>query len=402
MSVIKKGYVFTLLCLVCIGALAAMLVSGCSSKTAGGGGDKVIKIASASPLSGSQAAFGDDVRMGVEMAVKELTPDLEKLGFKVEFIPQDDQADPKMGVSIAQKLVTDPDVLAVAGHMNSGVTIPSSEVYAKANLAMYTPIATNPNVTDRNLPNVGRVCGRDDNQGKAAAMFAAKNLNAKTYFVVQDQTSYGQGIADEFVKKADALGIKKLGYEGITQGEVDFSAVVNKIVASNPDVVYFGGMYPEGGVVIKQMRSKGSKAAFIACDGCDSAEYTNIAGAAVDGTYYTTMAPDLSQTDAGKAWVAKYKSEFNKEPEAYSMYSYDDGLAVMKGLIQAINDNGGKKPTRQQVCDAIRKVTFTGITSDVSFDSKGDNVNAKSFVMKFSGSTYPGQSVAVFDIKSMQ
>jgi len=394
---------FTVISVICIMALVVSFgLSGCGKKAGTGGqdagGDNIIKIASVSPLSGPQAAFGDSVRMGVEMAIEENKAEMEKAGFKVEFTPQDDQGDPKMGVAIAQKLVTDPNVLAVAGHMNSGVTIPASEVYAKANLAMYTPIATNPQITDRGLKNVGRVCGRDDVQGASAAQFAFDTLKSKSAFIVHDKTAYGQGIAEEFKKKAEALGMKVLGFDGVTPGEVDFSAVVNKIVQAKPDVVYHGGTYTEGGLILKQMREKGSKAQYIGCDGDDSSEMVKIAGKYVVGSYYTSMASDVGRTPEGKDWMARFEKKFSKQPEAYATYSYDAGLAIMKGIQQAITDNGGKKPTRDQIVEAMRKVEAKGVTAQITFNENGDNSNAKSFVLQFTAEKYPGDVVAEINL----
>ena len=369
----------------------AMILSGCAKGIGGqANSDNVIKVAVCAPLTGPQAPFGEQCKMGAEMAVEEKKVDIEKLGFKVEFIPQDDSADPKMGVSVAQKLVTDPDVLGVIGHMNSGVCIPAEAIYAKANLAMYTSFATNTKVTELGYTNVGRICGRDDIQGQAAATFAKEDLKAASSFIIQDKSAYGQGIADEYKKKAEAIGIKTLGYEGITQGEVDFSAVINKVIQANPDVVYYGGNYTEAGLILKGMRGKGSKAIFIGCDGEESEEFVKIAGPAVIGAYYTSMTPSLSESQMGQDFTARVQAKYQKQPEAMSVYSYDAGLVVMQGILDSIKANGNKKPTREQVSATIRKSVVQGLTGTISFDDKGDNKDAKSFIMQFNEQKYPG------------
>ena len=389
----KKSVFFV--SLVCVTILLLATVAGCASKGgSSAGGNEIIKIASVSPLSGSESALGVSMMQGVQLAVEQHAADFAPYHIQIQFVPEDDQADPKMGVSIAQKLVSDPDVLAVAGHLNSGVTIPSEDVYHSANLAMYTPIATNPQITEMGYQNVGRVCGRDDTQGISAAVFAFNNLKAKTYFVVQDQTAYGQGIADQFKKQCDAEGMTSLGYEGITQGDVDFSAVCDKIVKANPDVVYFGGVYAEGGLLLKQLRQKGYNGQVIECDGVDSPEYVNIAGQYVVGTYYTTMAANLGGTPQGQAYIAAYTAKFGKAPDSYATYGYDDGLAIMAGLLQAVKDSGGKVPTRAQVVTDMRNVQLQGVTSFIVFDANGDNKNAKSYVMEFKTATYPGTVVS--------
>jgi len=391
---VKKSRMTVLLAVaLCLVFAFTIVLAGCGGKS--GSGDQqsdkgTIKIVTVSPLSGTQAPFGEAVKLGVQMAVEDKKAEIEKMGFKVEFMPQDDSADPKMGVAVAQKLITDEDVLAVAGHMNSGVTIPASEIYAKANLAMYTSFATNPMITERALKNVGRICNRDDIQGSAAAKFAVDTLKIKTAFVVHDKSAYGQGVADEFKKKAEELGVKTVGYEGLTQGEVDFSAIVNKVVQAKPDVLYYGGNYTEAGCLLKQMREKGNNAVFIGSDGEDSPEWVKVTGKYIVGAYYTTMAPDISATAEGKAWAERFNQRFGKMPEAISTYSYDTGLVIMQGLLDAIKANGDKKPTREQVSEAVRKVEVKGITGTIAFDEKGDNKNAKSFVMQFKEEKYPG------------
>jgi branched-chain amino acid transport system substrate-binding protein len=280
-------------------AMVMLTLGGCGSKSANSNSaGNLIKIASVSPLSGSQAAIGEDIKLGAQMAFDEKKAELEKLGFKVEFAPQDDQADPKMGVTVAQKLIADKSFMAVVGHFNSGVAIPSSEIYNKDNLCMVSPGTTNPDVTDRKLPSVNRICARDDVQGPMGADFV-KGLGAKKVFIIHDKTTYGQGIAQEFQKRAKAIGLEVAGFEGITAGESDFSGVLNKVSSVKPDVVYFGGIYPEGSLLIRQMSEKGIKAKFMGPDGMDNAEVVKIAGNAAIGTFYSSPAADIARTPEG-------------------------------------------------------------------------------------------------------
>lgn len=368
-------------------ALVAVLASGCGQ---GGTAGNVIKIASVTPLSGSQAAAGENIKLGAQMAFDERKAEIEKLGFKVEFLPQDDQADPKVGVAVAQKLIADKDVLAVDGHWNSGVAIPSSEVYAKDNLCMVSPANTAVQVTDRKLPSVNRICARDDVQGPLGADFAVKDLGAKKVFIIHDKTAYGQAIADEVKKRVEADGAAVAGYEGITAGENDFSAVLNKVVGEKPGVVYFGGIYPEGSLLIKQMKEKGISAKFIGPDGMDEAEVVKIAGDAAIGSYYTSPAADITLTPEGKEWAKRFQEKFGKQPANWSAYGYDAMNVIIEGLKKAIADNGGKKPTRQQVCAAVRATKeYKGITSTITFDDKGDNKGAKLYIAEFKEAKYP-------------
>ncbi|MEN6350583.1 MAG: branched-chain amino acid ABC transporter substrate-binding protein [Syntrophomonas sp.] len=372
------------------------LLGGCSSGSKNkpaeetAAGNDVIKIASVTPLSGSQAALGENIKLGAQMAFDESKAEIEKLGFKMVFAPQDDQADPKVGVAVAQKLIADKDILAVDGHFNSGVAIPSSEIYAKDNLCMVSPANTAVGITDRKLPCVNRICARDDVQGPLGADFAAKDLGAKKIFVVHDKTTYGQAIADEVKARAPKAGMEVAGYEGITAGESDFSAVLNKVAVVKPDVLYFGGIYPEGSLIIKQMKDKGITAKFIGPDGMDDPEVVKIAGAAAIGNFYTSPAADISRTPEGKAWVDSFKSKFGKDPSNWSAYGYDAMKVIIAGIKNAIEANGGKKPSRQQVSEAVRAVKdLQGITSTISFDEKGDNLGAKLYVAEFKEAKYP-------------
>ncbi len=325
MNTINRNRLVSLFLIVCLVLVSVLSVSGC-------GKPKVIKVASISPLSGPQSSMGEAIKLGVQMAFDERKADFTKLGFDLQFLPQDDQADPKVGVAVGQKLVADKDVLLYIGHLNSNVAIPTSDVTAKENLAMVSPANTNPNVTDRNLPNVNRICGRDDFQGPWGARYAKEELKVTSAFVIHDKTTYGQGVADFFRKKAEEIGIKILGFEGINPGDVDFSAVLNQVKVQNPDLIYFGGMYPEAGQLVKQTRAKDIKAIFMGADGIDDSGMIKVAGKDAVGVVFTSAAGDPTQTAEGKAWAAKYQTKFGKAPGAYSAYGYDSTMIGLMAL----------------------------------------------------------------------
>ncbi|MHB8945843.1 MAG: branched-chain amino acid ABC transporter substrate-binding protein [Bacillota bacterium] len=367
--------------------LVTTAVAGCSKP-------KVIKVASVSPLSGSQSSMGEAIKLGVQMALDENKEKFKALGYDLQFSPQDDQADPKVGVSVAEKLIADKDVLLVVGHLNSNVAIPSSEVYAKDNLTQVSPANTAPAVTDRQLPNVNRVCGRDDFQGPWGARYAAETLKAKSVFVIHDKTTYGQGVADEFRKKAESLGLQVLGFEGITPGEVDFSAVLNQAKVKKPDLIYFGGMYPEAGQILKQAREKKITSYFMGADGIDDKGLIDIAGNDTIGVVYTTAAGDVTKSDVGRTFAANYKAKFGKAVGAYSAQAYDSTNVGLLAIEAAIKAGNGQKPTRAQVSTAVRKAQYTGISGPIAFDSKGDNVNAKIYIFEIKEAKYPGTLAA--------
>jgi branched-chain amino acid transport system substrate-binding protein len=368
--------------------LVVLMLSGMMT-VAGASALPVIKVASCTPLSGSQSALGGSIKNGIELALKERVEEFKALGFDLQFLPMDDQADPKVGVSNAQRLIEDAAVLAVVGHYNSGVAIPSSEVYNSANLTMVSPANTNPDVTDRQLPTVNRICARDDAQGPAGADFLF-GLGKTKVFALQDKTTYGQGVADEFIKRFKEIGGTVLGYEGITAGEADFSAVEEMIRASGAEAVYFGGMYPEGALLIKQLKEKGINVVFLGPDGMDSAELVAIAGDAVIGNYYTSVAADVSGTEAGAAFVKTFTEAYGRAPEAFAAYGYDAMNVTLDGIKGAITAAGGALPTREQVATATRAIKgFKGLATNVTFNEIGDNTEATIYVLGFEKAAYP-------------
>ena len=341
-----------------------------------------IKIATQSPLSGGQAALGEGMKNGAQLAIEQLKGPIEALGFKVELVPFDDQAKPDVGVANAKQLVNDPDILAVIGHLNSGVAIPSSETYKDYDLVMVSPANTNPCITDRGYLVVNRVCGRDDVQGAVGAEFAFNELKVKTAFVIHDKTTYGQGVAEFFKKRFEELGGKVLGFEG-TEEKANFDPLITAIQAANPELIYFGGIYDQAGVFFKQAREKGVKAIFLGPDGMDSSELAKIAGDAVVGMYYTSVAAPPTVYEGAKKFIQDYKAKFGKDPEPFSAQAYDATAIVLKAIEAAINEAGGQKPSRKAVAQKVRATKdFQGITGVITFDERGDPVKAKYFVIK--------------------
>ena len=356
-----------------------------------------IKIAVQAPLSGEQAALGEHIKLGAQLAVEEASKAFKDLGYELVLVPQDDQAKPEVGVANARNMVADPDVLVIVGHFNSGVALPSSEVYKDAMLVMISPANTATEITDRGYPNVNRVCGRDDVQGPVGARFAAQELKLKSVYIIHDKTLYGQGVAETFRIEAKKLGMNVLGFEG-TEERANFSPMINPLKAKNPDLVYFGGIYHQGGLLLKQLREKGVKAKFMGPDGLDSAEMAKIAGTSVTGSYYTSVAGPPDAYPETAAFAKKYKQRFGKDTESFGLYGYDATLVGIKAMEQWIKANGGKKPNRTDVATAVRKIkNFKGVTGSIEFDNKGDPIKAKYFVLQFEKQAYPGKVVKVIE-----
>lgn len=360
-------------------AIASMVLAAC-----GGGGGGTIKIATQSPLSGGQSAIGVDIKNGAELALENLKGPLEEMGFTVELAPYDDQANPDNGVANAKQIVADPEVLCVVGHYNSGVQIPSSEEYHSANLANVSPANTNPRVTDRNYKEISRIVGRDDVQGVVAAQFA-NSKGMKSAYVIHDKTAYGQGIAEFFRLEAEALGMSVLGFEG-TEEKANFDSILAPLVAANPDVVFFGGIYDQAAVLFKQAREKGFTGMFLSDDGFDSPEAVNIGGAAMlegGGLYYTTVAGPAKLYPGTAKFQEDFKAKYGADPKPFAAQGYDAMALCLKGIEEAAKANGNQLPTRQAVSDAVRALKdFPGITGTINFNEKGDLVTAKYFVIQ--------------------
>ncbi len=337
-----------------------------------------IKIATQSPLSGGQSALGEGIKLGTQLGVEKFKANLEKAGFKVEVVPFDDQAKPDVGVANAKNIIADKDIMVVIGHLNSGVAIPSSEVYKEGGLAMISPANTNEKITDRGYPNVNRVCGRDDVQGAVGAEFAAGTLKAKSIYIVHDKTTYGQGVAEAFKADVEKKGAKVIAFEG-TEEKSNFDPIITPIKAKNPDLIYFGGIYDQGAPFFKQAREKGVKSKFLGPDGMDSSDLTKIAGKAVVGMYYTTAAAPTS-SPAAKQFVVDFKKKFGKNPEPYAAESYVSTAIAIKAL-ESITA-GGKAPSREALATAIRKIKYTGLTGTIEFDDKGDPKKATYYVLR--------------------
>jgi branched-chain amino acid transport system substrate-binding protein len=356
-----------------------------------------IKIAIQAPLSGEQAAIGESIKLGAQLAVEESVKAFKTLGYDLVLVPYDDQAKPEVGVANARNLIADPNVLLLIGHFNSGVALPASEVYKDAMLAMISPANTATEITDRGYPNVNRVCGRDDVQGPVGARFAAQDLKLKSVYIIQDKTLYGQGVADNFRAEARKVGMKILGYEG-TEERSNFSPLIIPLKARNPDLVYFGGIYHQGGLLLKQLRERGVKAKFMGPDGLDSPEMVNIGGSAVTGSYYTTVAGPPDAYPETAAFTKKFKQRFGREVESFGMYGYDATLVGIKGLHDWVKANGGKRPSRADIVTAVRNIkNFKGVTGAIQFDNKGDTLKAKYFVLQYDKQAYPGKVVKVIE-----
>jgi len=363
---------------------ASLVAALCLGSMTVGAEEQIIKIATQSPLSGGQSVIGTDIKNGTQLAIEQLSGPLAKLGYKVVLAPFDDQANPDTGVANAKSIVSDPAILAVIGHYNSGVQIPASEEYHAAGLVNISPANTNPKVTDRGYAEVNRICGRDDVQGAVGAQYAASK-GIKSAYVLHDKTAYGQGIAEYFQREAKKLGIKVLGFSG-TEEKANFDSILTPILGSKPQVIYFGGMFDQSSVLFKQARQKGFKGLFLSDDGFDSSDAAKIAGQALldgAGTCYSTVSGPASVYSGTAKFVTDFKAKFGSEPQPFAAQAYDCTALALKAIENSAKASGGKIPARAAVAAAVRALKdFKGITGTITFNAKGDLEKAKYFIIQ--------------------
>jgi branched-chain amino acid transport system substrate-binding protein len=329
-----------------------------------------ILIATAGPMTGQYASFGEQMRRGAEMAVKDINAKGGVMGQQLKLTIGDDACDPKQAVAVANKFVSE-GVKFVAGHFCSGSSIPASTVYTEENILQISPASTNPKLTDEGGPNVFRVCGRDDQQGIVAGDFLAKNYGKKKIAILHDKTAYGKGLADETKKALNNMGVKEAMYEAYTAGEKDYSALVSKMKSNNVDVFYVGGYHTEAGLMVRQAREQGYGAQLVSGDALVTDEFWKITGEAGAGTLMT-FSPD-PRKNMTAAPVVKAFRDGGYEPEGYTLYTY--------GAIQAwaaAVENAKSTDTRK-VEDALHSGQFDTVLGKIGFDKQGD-VTAPGYV----------------------
>lgn len=341
-----------------------LFVIGCSR------GEPTVKIGFVAPLTGDQAPQGEDMLHGARLAIAHANAQGPSLpGHRLELLALDDQRNPTQAVAAAKKLVADPDVVAVIGHLNSSCTMPASAIYHQARLLQITPVSSNPQISRQGFDTFYRTCATDDLQGPAAALFIVQELAARRIFVLDDMTTYGRGLANELIKKLHALRAEVIGHEGITQGDKDFVPLLTKVKSLNPDLVYFAGMFPEGALLIKQRAEVGLGGFFMGGDGLFDPVLIELATPqAADGAYLTTIGSDIHLIPTAQAFVKEYETKFGPIG-AYSAYAYE----ATSIAIWALRTAG--RPDRAAVLAAMKTLKdYPGLFGLQNFDAKGDSL----------------------------
>jgi branched-chain amino acid transport system substrate-binding protein len=328
----------------------------------------VVKIGSASPLTGPQAHIGIDIRNGVQLAIEDANAAGVEIGgkkVKFELVAEDDEANPTKATTVAQKLV-DSKVAAVIGHFNSGASIPASKIYSDGGIPQISPSSTNPKYTQQGFKTTFRVVAHDDQQGPTLGRFAIDNLKVKTVAVVDDSTAYGQGLADAFERTVKEGGVKVVAREHTTDKDTDFKAILTKIKGRNPDLVMFGGIDPQAGPMVKQLSELGIKAKFIGGDGMQTPNFIKLAGPPSEGVMASMPGLPKEKMPGGAEFLKKYKAKFNQDVELFAPMGYD---AVMV-FIDSMKRAGSSDPSK--FLPEVGKTNYQGVIGPIAFDEKGD------------------------------
>ncbi|MFO1250784.1 MAG: branched-chain amino acid ABC transporter substrate-binding protein [Inhella sp.] len=344
-----------------------------------------VRIGHVGPTSGGIAHLGKDNELGARLAIEDLNKKGVMIGGKkavFKLLAEDDAGDPKQGTAAAQKLV-DSKVHGVVGHLNSGTTIPASKIYSDAGIPQISPWATNPKYTRQGFKTAFRVVADDVHLGGTLGKYAVKSLNGKSIAVIDDRTAYGQGVADEFEKGVKSSGGKLVGREFTNDKATDFSAILTKLKAANPDVVFFGGMDAVAGPMLRQMKQLGINAKFMGGDGICSGELPKLsAGTMADGQVYCAEAGGV-EGEAKKSmddFKARFKSKFNIEVQIYAPYVYDAVMVMADAMAKAGSVDSAKYlPVLAKTSD------YKGVTGTIAFDAKGDIKNGALTLFTYKG-----------------
>jgi ABC-type branched-subunit amino acid transport system substrate-binding protein len=349
--------------------------------TGGAYAQERIRVGFMSPLTGPQAANGVDNRDGALLAIKELNNRAIKVKGKpvtFELDVNDDVADPKQGVQVAQMLA-DKKVNFVLGPYNSGVTMPASRPFADANIVVFT-VASNPKVTEQGQSNLFRIGASDNQLGGKMATYAAEDLKIKNVAIIDDRTAYGQGVAGEFGEQAKRLGMKVVANEFTTDKSTDFSSVLTKIRSTKPDAIFFGGYAPQGGLLLRQLRALGMNVPLLGGDGICSSETATLAQLAGDLNVYCTQGGSLlDKSDKGQKFAERYRQEYKRDPLTYAAAFYD-GMNLLASAIEATQSTDP-----QTIINYVAKGKFAGVSGEYSYDEKHNLKSSAVTVYGFKG-----------------
>ncbi len=369
----------------------ALTLTACGSRdegSKGGEGSKTsVTIGLDAPITGELSALGLGIRNSAQLAVDNANKAGEVKGVTFKLEPLDDKAQANVGQQNATKLAGDKDVLGIVGPLNSSVAQSMQQVAQQNGVVLISPANTTPDLTQgkdwkqnkrvRQFSTYFRTATTDEVQGAFDGQFAWEKGKFKNAYVIDDQKTYGAGLAASFKTQFTKLGGKVVGSEHVNPEDRDFKAVVAKVKAAKPDVVFYGGEYPAAGPLSQQLKDGGVTAPLMGGDGMYSADYIQLNKKA-QGDYASSVGKPVEQLESAKKFIADYKAAGYKDRyEAYGGSTYDATWAVIQAVKKVVADNGGKLPSdaRKKVVDALNKVSFDGVTGHVAFDQYGDTTN---------------------------
>ncbi|GGK49907.1 branched-chain amino acid ABC transporter substrate-binding protein [Salinarimonas ramus] len=327
-----------------------------------------IVIGAAGPMTGQYASFGEQFRLGAEMAVEQINAAGGVNGEMLRLVIGDDACDPRQAVNVANQFVGE-GVVFVAGHFCSGSSIPASAVYSEEGIIQISPASTNPAFTDeRPGPGIYRVCGRDDKQGVVAGSYLAENFPEGNVAILHDRTAYGQGLAEETRNAMTAAGVEPTMFEAYTPGERDYSALVSRLNAEGIGAVYIGGYHTEAGLILRQMREQGLEAQMVSGDALVTDEFWSITGDLGNGVMMT-FSPDPRKYESAAEVVAAFE-EKGVNPEGYVLYTY----AAIQAWADAVEAAGSTD--FDAVVSALDENTFDTVLGQIDFNEVGDPTEA--------------------------
>ena len=336
--------------------------------------DMVVKIGHVGPVSGAQAHYGKDNENGARMAIEDLNAKGVTIAgkkVKLELVAEDDAADPKQGTAAAQKLC-DAKVNGVVGHLNSGTTIPASAIYNQCGVPMITPSATNPKLTQQGFKNVFRLLANDNALGAGLALHAVNNLKLKKVAIIDDRSAYGQGVAEVFKKTALAKGMQVVDEQYTNDKATDFMAILTAIKGKGPDAIFYGGMDPQAGPMLRQMDQLGlSNVKFFGGDGICTAKLAELSGGAksLGGVVCAEGGASLEKMPGGKTWMTRYEAKYPKQFQVYSPYVYDGVHVLVDAMVRA-----GSADPKVYLAKLV-DTNYQGVTTKVGFEADGELKN---------------------------
>lgn len=393
--------------------VGTLILSACgSSKTETGAGgssaNKTLTIGVIAPLSGDLSAVGLGIKNGVDLAVKQANQKQTVKGYTIKLDAQDDTAKPDIGAQVATKLASDTTVVGVVGPLNSSVGKSVAPVLSQAGVTVISPSNTAVDLTGREALKTGgtqtrpyktyfRVVATDDIQGPFGGRYLVKDLGKKKIAVVHDKKAYGQGLAEAAAAEMQKDGATVLPTQTINPGDKDFAGVITKLKADNPDALYYGGEYPEGGLLSKQMKAAGLNIPMLGGDGLFSSKFIETGGSATNGDFATSLGAPTDKLASAKQFVADYAAAgYKEDKDPYGAYAYDAANAIIQAAAKAVAAGKSGNDLRAAVVDGVQNADFQGVTGKIAFDKFGDTTSKVLTVYKVENGKFVPANTATF------